>query len=178
MLNGNPQTSQWHKPALIVAAIFCFTRGAIELFEPGYWNPRISLDYAAVVGTSLLLLFLAIGLWGFYQHHPAPPSRAQRVWRISVTISCLAAAMVAVSNFLEDAVGFNELGIVWVFGVVVLTLSMIIAGISAFWVKGFPKWVGGLLLVSTVGLFLMESGGLFALGLALLALGMLKIPQS
>ena len=178
MLNSNPQTSQWHKPTLIAAAIFCFTRGAMVPFHPDYWSPRAPLDYAAVVGTSLLLLFLAIGLWGFYLHHPAPPSRAQVLWHFSVAISCLSAATVAVSNFFEDALGFDELGIVWVVGVIVLTLGMVISSISAFWVKGFPRWVGGLLFISTVGLYLMESGGLFGLGLALLALGMLKIAPS
>ncbi len=176
-MNSNPQTSQWHKPTLIVAAIFCITRGAMVPFHPDYSSPRAPLDYAAVVGTSLLLLFLAIGLWAFYPHHPAPPSRAQSVWRFSIAISCLSAATVAVSNFFEDALGFKDLGIVWVYGVSVLVLGMLIASISAFWVEGFPIWVGGLLLVSIVGLYLMESGGLFGLGLALLALGVLKFPN-
>ena len=81
------------------------------------------------------------------------------------------------SNFLEDALGFKDLGIVWVYGVSVLVVAMLISSISAFWVQGFPKWVGGLLLVSIVGLFLMESGGLFVLGLALLALGVLAFPN-
>lgn len=177
-MNSKPQSTRWHKLALIAAAIFCFTRGAIVLFEPNYVSPRTPLDYAAVVGTSLLLLFLAIGLWGFYLDHPAPPSRAQVVWRFSVAISCLSAATVAVSNFFEDALGFSELGIVWVVGVSVLALSLILSSISAFWVKGFPWWVGDQLLIATVGLFLMESGGLFVMGLALLALGVVKYPQS
>jgi hypothetical protein len=177
MSNNNPQPAQWHKPALIVAAIFCFARGTMVPFQPDYWSPRTPLDYAAVVGTSLLLLFLAIGLWGFYLQHPATPSRAQVVWRISLAMSCLSAAMVAASNFFEDALGFKDLGIVWVYGVSVLALGLLIASISAFWVQGFPKWVGGLLLVSIVGLYLMESGGLYALGLTLLALGILKFPN-
>jgi hypothetical protein len=174
--NTNPKTAQWYKPALIAAAIFCFARGAMVRYRPDYVSPQTPLDYAAVVGTSLLLLFLAIGLWGFYLHHPATPSKARSVWRFSVAISCLSAATVAVSNFFEDALGFKELGIVWVYGTLFLVLGMLIASISAFWVQGFPKWVGGLLLVSIVGLYMMESGGLFGLGLALLALSFLKFP--
>jgi hypothetical protein len=164
-------------PALLAEAIFCFVRGAMVPLHPDYVSPQIPLDYAAVVGTSLLLLFLAIGLWGYYLYHPAPPNRAQYVWRFGIAISCLSAAIVAVSNFFEDALGFKELGIVWVYGVSALSLGMIVASISAFWVPGFPKWVGGLLLVSFVGLYLMNSGGLFILGLALLALGVLKFPD-
>ena len=177
LLPDRAQTALWYKAALVVAAIFCFARGAMVPFRPDYVSPRTPLDYAAVIGTSLLFLFMAIGLWGFTLHYPAPPSRAQSVWRFSIAVVCLSAATVAVSNFFEDALGFKDLGIVWVYGVSVLVLALFISSVSAFWVQGFPKWVGGLLLVSIVGLYLMESGGLFASGVGIAGVGALKFPN-
>ena len=119
------QTIQWYKPALIVAAVFCFARGAMVRYHPDYWSPITPLDYAAVVGTSLLLLFLGIGLWGFYLQYPAPPSRA-RMCGTTASPSLVSAVTVAVSNFFEDALGFKELGIVWIYGVSVIVLGMLI----------------------------------------------------
>lgn len=165
---------QWRRPALVAAGCAWLVRGVIALYGPDYWSPRTPLDYAAVVGTSLALILTALGVWGFYQQHPATPSRAQTVWRVGIMATCVSALTVGISNFIEDALNVNGLGDVWAFGILTLTAGLISAGVSAFWVKDFSRRVGILFLVCAVGLIFTERNGLFGLGLALLALSVLK----
>lgn len=167
-----------HKLALIAAGLACLARAVIGLYEPDYWSPRTPLDYAAVVGTSLALALLALGVWGFYAQHPAPPSRAQIVWRIGVAVTCVSALTVGLSNFIEDAVGVKALGVLFPIGMVTLLVGLLSAGLSAFWVKEFQPWVGGLFWMGAIGILYIERGGLFGLGLALLALAVLKGTRS
>jgi hypothetical protein len=178
MLNNIARPTLWHKPVLIVAGLVWLARAVIALYAPDYWSPRTPLDYAAVVGTSLALALLAVGLWGLYQHNPAPPGRAQTAWRIGVAVACASALTVGVSNFIEDALGVKALGMVWVIGILALLAGLLIAGVSAFWVKGFRWWVGGLLLACAIGLLFTEWNGQFGVGLALLALAVLKGTRS
>lgn len=157
-----------------LAGLAWLARAAIGLFGPDYWRPRLPLDYAAVAGTSLALILTAAGVWGVYRHHPAPPSRAQRAWRAGVWLTWASALTIGVSNLLEDAVGLRALGSVWVIGIVTLLIGLLIAGASAFWVPGLRWPVGGLLLVCALGLLFIEWNGMFAMGLALFALGLSK----
>jgi hypothetical protein len=166
-----------YKPVFVFASLAAFGRGLLELYRPAYWNPRTALDYAAVAGTSLMLLLLALGLWGFFRQHAVSSSRAAFIWRAGIVTSCISAAIVGISNFVEDAFSVKGLGYVWVVGILVLFEGLLTAGVSAFWVKGLPRWTGGLILACAASLLFMASGGLFGLGLALLALGMVdKIP--
>ena len=168
----------WMKPTLIGAGIAWLIRGVIAFYDPNYWSPRTSLDYAAVLVTSLALFLMAVGIWGFYLQNPAPASRAQMAWRIGITITCVAALTISVSNFVEDALGVRLLGSVWVTGIVALLIGLLVAGFSALWLNGFSRWVGSLFLVCAAGLLLMESGGMFGIGLALLVLSGLKATQA
>jgi hypothetical protein len=157
-----------------MGGVVWFARAVIELYRPDYWNPRTPLDYAAVAGTSLALLTLAFGLWGFYLYKPAPPSRAQSVWRGAVMATCGSATIVGISNFIEDALGVQGLGFVWVIGILTLLTGLLIAGVSALWVKAFSRWVGGLILLCAFSLPFIAGGGMFGPGLALSVLGLLK----
>lgn len=159
---------------LALAGLVWLARAGIALAEPDYWRPRTLVDYAAVVGTSLGLVLLAAGVGAFYRHHPAPLSRAQRAWRAGVWLTWASALTIGVSNLLEDAVGLRALGSVWVIGIVTLLIGLLIAGASAFWVPGLRWPVGGLLLVCALGLLFIEWNGMFAMGLALFALGLAK----
>jgi hypothetical protein len=164
----------WHKSALIIAGLAWLVRAVIALHGPDYWSPRTPLDYAAVVGTSVALLLTAVGMWGFYHRHPAPPSRAQTVWRMGIAVTCVSALTVGVSNLIEDALNVKGLGVVWAIGIVALLVGLLIAGISAFWVPGFSRWVSILFLLCALGLLFTEANGQLGLGLGLLALSLLK----
>lgn len=174
MITALAQTTKPYRLILALAGLAWLARAVMALYGPDYWSPRTPLDYAAVVGTSLSLMLLAVGLWGFYHHNSTAPSRAQTVWRVGVWLTCTSAFIVGVSNFLEDAVGIKGLGYVWVIGVIAVFVGLLIAGVSALWVKGLGWWVGGLLLACAVGLLFIEWNGMFGLGLALLALSFAK----
>jgi hypothetical protein len=164
----------WVKPTLIGAGIAWLVRGVMAFYGPDYWSPRTPLDYAAVIGASLALFLMAVGIWGFYLQNPAPASRAQTAWRVGLTVTCVAALTISVSNFIEDALGVSSLGTVWVIGILALLVGLLVAGFSALWVNDFSRWVGSLFLVCATGLVLMESGGMFGMGVALLVLSGLK----
>jgi hypothetical protein len=174
MFPTSVQSIHWHQPALLAAGLTWLARAAMALYKPDYWSPRTPFDYAAVIGTSAALILTAEGVWGFYQHHPAPPGRAQIVWRFSVLVVCVSALTIGVSNFVEDALNVKGLGIVWVVGILALFAGLLVAGGSALWVPGFSRRVGVLFIVCALGLLFTESNGWFGLGLALLTLGLLK----
>jgi len=174
MLTVLNQTTKPYRLILALAGLAWLARAVIALYRPDYWSPRAPLDYAAVIGTSVALILTAVGVWGFYQYHLVPPSRAQTVWRVGIFATCLSALTIGVSNFLEDALRFKALGNVWVVGALALFIGLLLAGISAFWIKSFPPWVGGLFVICALGLFFTEANGQFGTGLALLALSLLK----
>jgi hypothetical protein len=93
---------------------------------------------------------------------------------VGIAVTCVSALTVGTSNFVEDALNVSGLGSVWAFGILTLTGGLLIAGVSAFWVQGFSRWVGVLFIVCALGLLFTESNGWFGLGLALLALSALK----
>ena len=93
-------------------------------------------------------------------------------------VTCVSALTIGISNFLEDALSVKGLGDVWVIGILSLTAGVLIAGLSAFWIKGFSRWVGALFLVCAIGLLFTETNGQFGLGLALLTLAVLKGTRS
>lgn len=158
------------RPIILTAGLVWLIRAVIGLINPDYWNPRTPLDYAAVIGTSTALILTALGIWGFYRDHPAPSSRAQNVWRWSIFLICVASFTIGISNFIEDALHVEGLGYVWVIGTLALTAGLLSAGISAFWLHGFSRWVGVLFLLVTLGLLFTEMNGQFGTGLAFVAL--------
>lgn len=174
MLNTLSQLTKPHQSILVLAGLAWLARAVMALYGPDYWSPRTPLDYAAGVGTSAALILTAVGVWGFYQHYPAPPGRAQTAWRVGITVTCVSALTIGISNFVEDALNVNGLGYVWVIGILSLTAGLLIAGLSAFWIKGFSRWVGPLFLACAIGLLFTESNGQFGLGLALLTLAVWK----
>lgn len=174
MLTVLNQTTNPYWLILSLAGLTWLARAFIALYGPDYWSPRTPLDYAAVIVTSVALMLTAVGVWGFYQHNPAPSSRAQTIWRIGIAITCVSAFTVGVSNFIEDALNVKGLGIVWVIGIIALLVGLLIAGVSAFWIKSFSPWVGVLFIVCALGLLFTEANGQFGMGLALLALGLLQ----
>lgn len=157
-------------PALLAAGIAWIVRAGIGLYNPDYWNPRTPLDYAAAIGTSTALVLTVPGIWGVYRHHPAPSGCSYSVWRWSIYIACISALTLGISNFIEDAFHVEGLGYVWVVGILALTAGLLIAGLSAFWLHGFSRWVGVLFLIAALGLLFTETNGWFGVGVAFIAL--------
>lgn len=57
----------WIKPSLIISGVIWIGRAVLEFaFKPDYWNPRTAIDYLVVIGTSLELLTLALGICGLH----------------------------------------------------------------------------------------------------------------
>lgn len=177
MLNISLKALRSLQPALLTAGLAWLARAVIGLYQPDYWSPRTPLDYAAVVGTSTALVLTALGVWVFYQQHPAPPSRAQAVWRAGIGVICTSALAIGVSNFIEDALKVKGLGLVWVIGILALLVGLLMAGVSVFWMRGFSRWVGVLFLVCAAGLLFTETNGQFGLGLALMGLSAMQGTQ-
>ena len=62
----------WFIRILLLGGLVWIGRALLWFANPIYWNPSTAIDYLAVVGTSLMFLFLAVVLWALYRLNPLP----------------------------------------------------------------------------------------------------------
>ena len=160
------QAERWFVPALVLGGLIWIGRALLEFSEPNYWNPRTTLDYVAVVGTSLAFIFLSAVLWGLYHLYPLPASGKQKVWLVGMALAILASAVVGVSNFIEDALGVKALGVMFGYGGLGLMFGLLLATLGAFLQPQIRSRLGWFLLACLVGIAIPDSGGGFVIGIA------------
>lgn len=84
------------------------------LFRPDYWNPVTAGDYFAVYAYTVAWLFTAVSL--LVLREVASTTETISTAILVVAAGCLVAG---VANALEDAVGIDALGIVYVTGAII-----------------------------------------------------------
>lgn len=166
----------WGKPTLIVGGIVWIVRAGIGiLLEPDYWSPKTAVDFTAVLGTSLSFFLLALGIWAIHLGRGEMDPVRKWVWRVGVAMSCGAAVLVALSNLFEDFFGIRGFGSVFVFSAVAVVAGLVLMAIGAIGARDISRWTGFLLFVCAFGWVLFDSGGGFAVGVALILLGFLNL---
>ena len=168
------KAGRWFVFVLVLGGLIWIGRSLLEFPEPRYWNPRTPLDYVAVVGTSLAFLSLSAVLWGLYRRYPLPTSVKQKLWLVGMALAILASAVVGVSNFIEDALGVNALGVMFGDGGLSLMLGLLLATIGAFLHPQIRRRLGRFLLACLVGIAFPDSSGGFIVGLAFLILAWME----
>lgn len=164
------QTHRGMKSLLIISGVIWIGRTVLEIaFKPEYWNPRSAIDYVAVIGTSLALLTLALGIWGIGISQ-ASHAQGRAVWKLGINLACLSALVVGLSNLLEDAFGVAVLGFLFPIGIVALSIGLLMSGVAALRIPQFHRSIGWLLLLCLAGVLFLEFGGGIVVGLSLLAL--------
>jgi hypothetical protein len=149
------------------AGLLVLIRGVIELWDPIYWHPETTLDYAAALLTTLawLVTGLAFVLWFRSTHH-----------QFLSWILLVAGAAIAVSGFgnlLEDVfdIGFGE--VLFTGGGVVGVTAVLVAAVVTLTISGPVRWSSVFLFAFIAGSIFPDDGGQFVMGFALIGLGFL-----
>ena len=101
--------------------------------DPDYFSPVLAVDYAAVASFSAALIVLAACVWDLR----VVPTRAVAVGGAAAALGLFIAG---VANILEDGFGASALGVAYVTGVLVGTLSLIPMGVGLARGRG-SRWI-------------------------------------
>ena len=160
----------WIKAYLTVGGMIWIGRAVLQLaFSPDYWNPHSAIDYVAIVGTSMGLFTLALGLWGVAMSQ-ATFVQAKPVWKFSITLVCISAVLAGTVNLIEDAFGLKSIGFLFPLAILALAVGLLMAGVAALRDRQMHRSIGWLILLCLVGLLTVEVGGGIIVGLSLVAL--------
>lgn len=153
-------------------------RAALEYADPIYWDPDRLLDYIAILGTSLAFLFLSGILWALYRRNPLPTSIKQQLWREGMVLVIVLAAVVSVSNIVDDALGVKAIEVVYGYGGLGMMLGLLLATLGAFLHDETRFRVGWFLLACVLGIVFADNGGWFVVGFAFWILAWMARPNS
>jgi len=143
-------------------------RAAIAIGEPSYQDPATLLDWLAVLSWSLALASLVPGTWLLMTMSAGPDRPGPNRWVTTAGALVIAGAgLASVGNLLEVTVGFGIGGLLYVVGVMALTLGLVaLAATLAFTPR---RWLGLLAVATLLGMLAEQLGGLFLVALAWLA---------
>ena len=160
----------WFKPSLIISGVIWIGRAVLQFaFKPDYWDPRSAIDYVAVIGTSLELLTLALGIWGIAIAQ-ASYTQEKVVWKIGIILTCISAILAGTVNLVEDAFGIKSIGFLFPIGILALAVGLLVSGVAALRVAQMHRSIGWFIILCLAGLLNIEAGGGIAAGLSLVAL--------
>jgi hypothetical protein len=150
-------------PLAIVSGAVWIALGIVRLADPTYWSPESRLDYAAVGLFSAALLTLGLCLI-----------------RVNVSLSGLTrragqaagfgAIVVSLANLIEDGFHVAAFGLLFIAGTLSVSVALLVLGIALVRPSA-SRWLGALVLLTLVGLFLSSRGGFFVIGALWLAAG-------
>jgi hypothetical protein len=132
-------------------------RSMLEFADPDYWDPVTALDWSAVWMFSAALIMLAPS--ALLLGRLAPTARVM----ITATVVAAGALVAGLANGIEDGLGLNGFGVVYVIGFVVAWLGL--AGLAvAFAIDGRLRLaaLSGALFLGTA--LLTMGGGVIILG--------------
>ena len=153
--------------AVVVGLAFGI-RAALAIGEPAYWDPATILDWLAILTWSLALATLVPGVWLLLALSVRPGEPGPNRWTTtSGTLALAGAAIAAVGNLLEHALELDLGGLLYVVGVLALTLGLV--ALSAALAFTPRRWLGLIAVATLVGMVAAQLGGLFLVAIAWLA---------
>ena len=167
----------WIKPSLIISGVIWIGRAVLQIaFNPNYYDPRTLIDYLAVVGTSLELLTLALGVWGIAIAQ-TPVTKGKPIWNSGIILTCISAALAGIVNLVEDGLGLKTIGFLFPFSILALTIGLLVSGLAALRIPQLHRSIGWFFILCLAGLLTVELGGGIAVGLSLVALADIAVPE-
>ena len=129
----------------VVSGVLVMIRVVVGQYDPVHWSPASTLDYTAVVMTSISWLAIAVALFLLWQTTPIRRGAAL------LLVAAIGFVMAAVGNLFEDALDV-EFG-VWMFlvGLSAAVLATVVAGVSALTVSHPLRWTGLFLIAYVAG---------------------------
>lgn len=137
-------------------------RALIWLGSPTYWEPATLLDWLAVATWSLALLSLVPGTWLLVAI--VGPVRSVVVTGSLVVTMALTAAF---ANLVEDGLGIELFGGLYVLSILGLAFSLAIFSVALALAR--QLWLSLIPLLTVTGLLATEIGGLFVVAATWLA---------
>ncbi len=167
----------WIKPSLIISGVIWIGRAVLQIaFSPNYYDPRTLIDYLAVVGTSLELLTLALGVWGIAITQTLV-AKGKPVWKSGIILTCISAALAGIVNLVEDGLGLKTIGFLFPFGILALTIGLLVSGLAALRIPQLHRSIGWFFILCLAGLLTVELGGGIVAGLSLVALADIAVSE-
>ena len=146
----------------IVAAVMVSLRAVLDPFEPRYWDPQSVLDYLAVVGMTAMLLGLSVA---FAVLAIGMRRSGLRAAPVALVAAAVGSATAGISNFLEDGLRWMAFGWGFVFGILLLAISLVVAGVATLITR--RAWMLGVcLILLAVAFYLSFSGAAGGIALA------------
>ena len=167
MIQGARTIRSRFGPLAVLCGVLWAVRGWVGTMDPEYFSPVSAVDYAAVASFSAALIVLAACVWDLR----VVPTRAVAVGGAAAALGLFIAG---VANILEDGFGASALGVAYVTGVLVGTLSLIPMGVGLARGRG-SRWIALGPLLSFLGLIFLVSWGTVILVVTWIALGTLHI---
>jgi hypothetical protein len=121
--------------------------------EPNFTDPESASDWWAVVSFSLAFTLLPVGLALLVRL----TQRGGRTSRVLLAIVALGAVTTAIANVIEDGMGVDAAGIVYLVSTS-LTMLMMIA-LAGVLLASRPRWPGVVVLGTLIGMLNFELGG-------------------
>jgi hypothetical protein len=120
-------------------------RAVIEQYDPIHWSPTSTLDYAAVIMTSVSWVAIAVALFLLWQTTPV------RRGAVFLLVAAIGYAVGALGNLVEDGFGADFGVLLFLVGLMIAAVATIIAGVSALTVRHPLRWTGLFLIAYVAG---------------------------
>jgi hypothetical protein len=157
------------RPVDIVFAgsgVVFIARGLMDFGHPNFSNATTLFDYAAVLGTTLALLGLALGLALLTTEGELQGRARSLVW-----LPIAGLTMSGTANLLEDAFGVSEVGILFGVGNLLALVGLMATGIASLLDRRNDRIVGLLILGLGLANLLPVTVAWVALGVLCAVLG-------
>lgn len=129
----------------VVSGVLVMIRAVIEQQDPNHWSPTSTLDYAAVIMTSVSWSAIAVALLFLWQTTPV------RRGAVFLLVASIGYAVAAIGNLIEDGFGAQFGVLLFLGGLMTAAIATIIAGVSCLTVRHPLRWTGLFLIAYLVG---------------------------
>jgi hypothetical protein len=130
-----------------------FSRSMQSYGNPHFTHPSTPADWSAVASFSLALVLVPVGLHVLLGLAEGVGTRT----RILSAASGVAAVAAGVGRFLDDGIGVDAGGIVYVIGMMAFMLGLL--GLGTTLALHTPRWPGVVLFATFAGVVGLDSGG-------------------
>lgn len=141
------------RPVFVLLGVLWAVRSLQSFTDPNFTDPAGASDWLAVVGVSLGLALLPVGLVLLLGLSRC----GGRISRVLLVIAALGAVVAAIANFVEVGLGVEAAGSVYYVAISLMMLTLL--GLAAFLAAGHPRWPAVVVFGTLIGLVLLESGG-------------------
>lgn len=141
------------RTAFVLVGVLWGMRSLQAFTEPDFTDPESASDWWAVISFSLAFALLPAGLTLLVRL----TQRGGRTSRVLLAIAALGAVTTAIANVIEDGMGVDAAGSVYLVSTSLTMLTMIaLAGVL---LASRPRWPGVVVLGTLIGMLNLELGG-------------------